>query len=341
MPVSIDQWRGEIGYFINCNASNFVFCSYDARISLNNLLPVLSFLLIVPFCVLLRNCSLIWIILCANLRLWRSGRAMSSFLCVFILMYYLRWYSSLILLNGDIETNPGPTPSSGQCFSIYHWNLNSITAHNVAKLSLLTANNLVHSFDIICLSETYLNSEIPPNDLLLELPGYNLFRYDHLSNNKRGGVCVYYKSSLPLRILNISNLDECINFEVSIANKICRFIDLYRSPSQKLDEFQEFKSNLEINLDALSADNPFLTVMIGNFNAKSSNWYLNDETSFEGSQIEFLASQFAKSQVINEPTHILDNSKSCIDLTFTSQPNMIMDSRVHPSLHSNCHHQIN
>ena len=80
--------------------------------------------------------------------------------------------------------------------------------------------------------------------------------------------------------------------------------------------------------------------MIGNFNAKSSNWYLNDVTNFEGSQIEFLASQFAMSQVINEPTHILDNSKSCIDLIFTSQPNMIMDSGVHPSLHSNCHHQI-
>ena len=46
------------------------------------------------------------------------------------------------------------------------------------------------------------------------------------------------------------------------------------------------------------------------------------------------------SQVINEPTHILDNSKSCIDLIFTSQPNMIMDSGVHPSLHSSCHHQI-
>ena len=132
--------------------------------------------------------------------------------------------------------------------------LNSITVHNFAKLSLLIAYNLVHSFDIICLSERYLNSETPPNDTRLELPGYNLLRSDHPSNNKRGDVCVYYKSTLPLRILNISNLDECINFEVSIANKICRFIHLYRSPSQKQDEFQEFKSNLEINLDALSAN---------------------------------------------------------------------------------------
>ena len=71
-------------------------------------------------------------------------------------------------------------------------------------------------------------------------------------------------------------------------------------------------------LDPLSTNNPFLTVMIGDFNAKSSNWYLNDITSFEGSQTEFLASQIAMFQVIKEPTHILDNLKSCIDLVFTS-----------------------
>ena len=50
-----------------------------------------------------------------------------------------------------------------------------------------------------------------------------------------------------------------------------------------------------MNLDALSAKNPFLTVMIGDFNAKSSNWYLNDIIRFDGSQIEFLASQHAVS----------------------------------------------
>ena len=50
-----------------------------------------------------------------------------------------------------------------------------------------------------------------------------------------------------------------------------------------------------MNLEALSINNPFLTVMIGDFNAKLSNWYLNDITSFEGLQIEFLASQFVMS----------------------------------------------
>ena len=156
MLVSIDQWRGEIGCFINRIASNFFFCSYDARISFKNLLPVLSFLLIVLFCILLRKCSLIWITFCAKLRLGTSRRAISSLFYVFVLICYFLWCSSLILLSGDIKTNPGLIPSSEK-FSVCHWNLNSITAHNYDKLSPLTAYNLVHSFDIIYLSETYLN----------------------------------------------------------------------------------------------------------------------------------------------------------------------------------------
>ena len=178
---------GRIGCCINRIASNFFFCSYDARISFNNLLPVLCFLLIVLFCILLQKCSLIWITFCAKLCLGRFRCALSSLFYLFILIYYLRWCSSFVLLSEDIKNYPGPTSSSGQCFSICHWNLNSITAHNFAKLSLLTSYNLVHNFDIICLLEKYLNSETPPKDTILELLGYNLFCSDHPSNNKRGG----------------------------------------------------------------------------------------------------------------------------------------------------------
>ena len=37
---------------------------------------------------------------------------------------------------------------------------------------------------------------------------------------------------------------------------------------------------------------------------------------------------------------VLENSSSCIDLVFTSQPNLTVNSETHPSLHPNCHHQI-
>ena len=60
----------------------------------------------------------------------------------------------------------------------------------------------------------------------------------------------------------------------------------------------------------------------------------------QGLKIENLLSQFSLSQVINEPTHISQNFNSYIDLLFANQQNLITDSRIHPSLHSNCHHQI-
>ena len=42
-------------------------------------------------------------------------------------------------------------------------------------------------------------------------------------------------------------------------------------PVKSRTSFKLLKSNLEINLNALSTNNPFLTLMMDNFNAKSSN----------------------------------------------------------------------
>ena len=39
-----------------------------------------------------------------------------------------------------------------------------------------------------------------------------MYGADHPSNCKRGGVCIFYKARLPLRVLNISDLNECIIF---------------------------------------------------------------------------------------------------------------------------------
>ena len=137
---------------------------------------------------------------------------------------------------------------------------------------------------ILSALETFLNSETTVNDPNLEIIGYNMYRVDHNSNSKRGGVCISYKARLPLRVLNISNLNECINFEVSIASY---FIHLYRSPSQTQDQFQIFRSNPELNRDSLFNCNPFLTIMIGDFNAKSKQWCKIDKSNFEGSQLNF------------------------------------------------------
>ena len=117
------------------------------------------------------------------------------FLLFNILLGVLVWLCScLIILNGDVEVNPGPKNSVSECLSICYWNLNSILAHDYSKLFLLKAYISVHKFDIICLSETYLDSIVPVADVSMLISGYNLIRSDHPSNTKRGSVCLYYKN---------------------------------------------------------------------------------------------------------------------------------------------------
>ena len=188
---------------------------------------------------------------------------------------------------------------------------------------------MVQKCDIICLSEIYLYSSVPRDDGDLVISGYNLIRSDHPYNTRREGVCLYYKIYLPLRFLNISYLIECLNFELKIGDKSCNFVVLCSSLSQSPDDCETLSDNFEITLE-----------IIGDFNAKSWNWYSHDKASFKGSTIESITSQFGLYQLSNEPTHLLQNSSLCMDLIFTSQPKTVVELDVNPSLPPNCHHQI-
>ena len=57
--------------------------------------------------------------------------------------------------------------------------------------------------------------------------------------------------------------------------------------------------------------------------------------NIERSKIDILTASIGFNQIINEPTHTLNKSSSCIDLIFTLQPNLVIESSVHSS-----HHQI-
>ena len=60
----------------------------------------------------------------------------------------------------------------------------------------------------------------------------------------------------------------------------------------------------------------------------------------EGKLFEPITSELGLQQLICEPTHFIGESKSCIDLIFTNQPNLFLETGVHPSLHEQCHHHI-
>ena len=133
-----------------------------------------------------------------------------------ILNIFIQYF--LLTVCGDIETNPGPS-NDAKSLSICHWNLNGISTQNYVKLSMIEAYNALYNYDIICISETFLNSSQSDNDSTLKLKGYELIRSDHPSNTKRGGVCLYYKEHLPLKLrIDMSTLNECITVELKTKN---------------------------------------------------------------------------------------------------------------------------
>ena len=77
---------------------------------------------------------------------------------------------------------------------------------------------------------------------------------------------------------------------------------MYRSPSRTSDDFSSFTTNLEKPVANISSTNLHFILVIGDFNAESSNWLSNDTTTAEGAQLNYLKSLYGIKQVITEPT---------------------------------------
>ena len=117
-------------------------------------------------------------------------------------------------------------------------------------------------------------------------------------------------------------LPDCIAYEIQLNRKKYFFFVVYRSPNQNQTEF------------------PFCVIITGDFNCRSTQWWENDLENNEGKLFEPFTSDLGLHQLISEPTHLMGDAKSCIDLVFTDQPNLVIESGVHPSLHEQCRHQI-
>ena len=65
---------------------------------------------------------------------------------------------------------------------------------NFVKLSQSEAYNTLHSYDLICLSVTWLDSKTSIDFNDLSLKGYNLYRADDPDNVKKGGVWFIIKN---------------------------------------------------------------------------------------------------------------------------------------------------
>ena len=93
-------------------------------------------------------------------------------------------------------------------------------------------------------------------------------------------------------------------------------------------------------LSKMSAENPFSVIITGDCNCRSTQWWDGEFENEEGKIFEPFTAEIDLNQLISEPTHIMGESKSCIDLVLTDQPNLFLESGVHPSLDELFHHHI-
>ena len=114
---------------------------------------------------------------------------------------------------------------------------------NREHLQLAKHTILQNKFDVLTLSETWLNSSI--TDLELEIPGYDLYRVDR-NTKPGGGVGVYAWQTYKVKVLDdISNISDnglhqlWINLQVRNLKSIV-ICTVYRPPDTPLTCFDTY-----------------------------------------------------------------------------------------------------
>ena len=199
MPIDSNLFPARVGvYNLNirsCKKEPNVHIKRLSTMSLKKSFKIPFLMLIVLFLlVVFLNSSFIFIFKRASESIKETILTWPVYM--FAISYFINNFKHLLLLlSGDIETNPCPKRSPNIKFC--HWNLNGLAAHNFIKVSLVEAFILTNNFDLVCLTQTFLDSTIPNDDVKIQINGYSLLRADHPNDIKRGGVCIYFKESLP------------------------------------------------------------------------------------------------------------------------------------------------
>ena len=117
------------------------------------------------------------------------------------------------------------------------------------------------------------------------LKSYNLLK---ANNTKRGDVSIYYKESLGALEVNLSNLSQCVIWEVCLQNRKGCIGVVYRSPSQYSTE--SFLFDFHELLSKTASTNSLFAIILGDFNARSLSWWKEDKRTTEGTHLEALTS---------------------------------------------------
>ena len=112
----------------------------------------------------------------------------------------------------------------------------------------------------------------------------NIFRVIALVATKQGGVGIFYKESLALKVRHDLACGECIVTELSFVGKKIFFAVLYRNPCDKVDspEFTKFLDKFENLHLQIKRENPYTVITVGDFNGQCQQWYPEGDSNKEG-----------------------------------------------------------
>ena len=89
-----------------------------------------------------------------------------------------------------------------------------------------------------------------------------------------------------------------------------------------------------ININNL---HPACSIVFGDFDAKCSKWCASDKNNTTSVELDITIT-FGYNQMIDKPTHYINESSSFIDLILFSNVNLTKNYGVEQSLYKKCHH---
>ena len=200
-------------------------------------------------------------------------------------------------------------------FSLLHVNVRSLPQNNDALNMYL--QNLSVKFDVIALTETWLNNETC--DLSFLSSDYEHYK-KYRENKRGGGVSLFIHRSLSCKLLpDISTVNdsmECVFVELNASplnNKPIVIGAMYRPPNTNISSFVADQLNPILSHPRIQSKTCYI---LGDFNVNLLNHSSHTPTA------DFLDAMFAASflPLINRPTRISHTSSTLIDNIFTNTP---------------------
>ena len=165
-----------------------------------------------------------------------------------------------------------------QYLKVCHANVRSLASK--PRLLDLEILSISHNIDVLCLSETWLSSSILSSSI--SLPGFQLPLRRDRPENKNGGVAVYVRNNLSVKLVSLPESLTieclCINIQITQRTKL-NIVVAYRSPSFPADVFFE---ELDTAVSYIQGKSNTPLCIVGDFNSKHADWLHGQQTNAAG-----------------------------------------------------------